>query len=113
VAVISPYKAQLKAISQLLPQEAARTPLLTVDRCQGQDFDCCILSLVRSNQRSDIGQLLKDWRRLNVRPPSALGAASAMVPSFFRVRFPEFECVVEGVLFDAILASLCRRLGLE
>ena len=57
-------------MSQLLPEAAAAVPVFTVDKCQGQDFDCCIISMVRSNERGQIGQLLSDWRRLNAsRPP--------------------------------------------
>jgi len=39
---------------------------LTVDRSQGRDWPCVILSLVRSNEQRDVGTLLADWRRLNV-----------------------------------------------
>ncbi|KAM7197362.1 tripartite DNA replication factor [Rhypophila sp. PSN 637] len=38
----------------------------TADRFQGRDKDVVVLSLVRSNEQSSIGELLKDWRRINV-----------------------------------------------
>lgn len=40
--------------------------VLTVDKCQGRDKDVVLLSLVRSNEEQNAGNLLKDWRRLNV-----------------------------------------------
>lgn len=39
---------------------------LTADQFQGKDKDCVIISLVRSNSQNQIGDLLQDWRRLNV-----------------------------------------------
>ena len=38
----------------------------TVDKFQGRDKDCIIVSLVRTNCGSHIGGLLRDWRRVNV-----------------------------------------------
>jgi len=38
----------------------------TVDKYQGRDKACILLSLVRSNESSSVGDLLKDWRRVNV-----------------------------------------------
>ena len=38
----------------------------TVDRYQGRDKDCIIISMVRSNARNEVGELLLDARRLNV-----------------------------------------------
>jgi DNA replication ATP-dependent helicase Dna2 len=38
----------------------------TVDSSQGRDWDCVILSMARSNDGYMAGELLEDWRRLNV-----------------------------------------------
>lgn len=38
----------------------------TADRFQGRDKDVVVLSLVRNNEQCSIGELLKDWRRINV-----------------------------------------------
>ena len=40
--------------------------MITADKSQGRDFDCILISLTRSNQANQVGDLLKDWRRLNV-----------------------------------------------
>lgn len=63
-AVISPYRAQV----ELLEQQFAGLPHVTVntiDSFQGQERDVVYISLVRSNDRSEIG-FLKDYRRMNV-----------------------------------------------
>jgi len=39
---------------------------LTVDKYQGRDKPCVILSLVRSNAQGNAGRLLSDWQRINV-----------------------------------------------
>eukprot|EP00762_Andalucia_godoyi_P003960 ANDGO_05638.mRNA.1 DNA replication ATP-dependent helicase/nuclease DNA2 len=38
----------------------------TIDKYQGRDKECVIVSLVRSNSEERIGDLLRDWRRMNV-----------------------------------------------
>ena len=38
----------------------------TVDKYQGRDKLCVIVSLVRSNAGGHVGDLLRDWRRVNV-----------------------------------------------
>ena len=40
--------------------------VLTIDRSQGQDIPCVFVSMVRSNDENEIGELLLDARRLNV-----------------------------------------------
>ncbi|KAF9280610.1 Tripartite DNA replication factor [Mortierella alpina] len=65
IGIISVLRAQLKVLGRLLRSR----PLLdihTVDRYQGKDKECVIVSLVRSNAEQHVGELLKDWRRINV-----------------------------------------------
>ncbi|KAK1791837.1 hypothetical protein P4O66_013810 [Electrophorus voltai] len=67
IGVIAPYRQQLKAISTLLDVEAFRAvEVNTVDRYQGRDKSVVIVSFVRSHTDGNLGELLKDWRRLNV-----------------------------------------------
>ena len=33
---------------------------------QGKDKECIILTFVRSNSKQEVGELLLDWRRINV-----------------------------------------------
>ncbi|BGP10813.1 DNA replication ATP-dependent helicase/nuclease DNA2 [Rhodotorula toruloides] len=65
VGVISLYRQQIKLLSQQLSLHPD-VEILTADRSQGRDKECIVLSLVRSNTSSNAGDLLKDWRRINV-----------------------------------------------
>ena len=66
IGIISPYRMQLKAIRQQMGGRFERVEVNTIDKYQGRDKECIILSLVRSNSSGAIGSLLKDWRRVNV-----------------------------------------------
>ena len=44
----------------------AEVEMHTADRFQGRDKEIVVLSCVRSNSAHNIGELLKDWRRVNV-----------------------------------------------
>jgi ATP-dependent RNA/DNA helicase IGHMBP2 len=63
-AVISPYRAQV----DLLQKEFAGNQdvvVNTIDSFQGQEKDVVYISLVRSNEKGEIG-FLRDYRRMNV-----------------------------------------------
>ncbi|XP_057707140.1 DNA replication ATP-dependent helicase/nuclease DNA2 [Corythoichthys intestinalis] len=68
IGVIAPYRQQLKSISALLQSSAfSGVEVNTVDKYQGRDKSVIVLSFVRSStQEENLGELLKDWRRLNV-----------------------------------------------
>lgn len=70
VGVISPYRHQLKLITRLFQQVSAIAcediEINTVDKYQGRDKSCIVVSLARSNANSNVGDLLRDWRRVNV-----------------------------------------------
>ena len=69
IAIISPYREQVEQMRA----EVTDDPLLsqldivihTIDGFQGQERDWVLLSLVRSNDRAELG-FLKDYRRMNV-----------------------------------------------
>lgn len=63
IGVISPYRSQLRSMRKLLVDAVE---VDTVDKFQGRDKDCIVISLVRSNPEKNVGSLLSDWRRLNV-----------------------------------------------
>ena len=71
VGVISPYRAQVRYLRTLIRKEPRLRRVRnlisvnTVDGFQGQERDMIVLSLVRSNEKGDIG-FLRDLRRINV-----------------------------------------------
>lgn len=67
LAVISVYRQQLSRLTLLLDEFVRQgLEILTADQAQGRDKCGIIVSLVRSNEKAQSGELLKDWRRLNV-----------------------------------------------
>ena len=93
LGVLSPYRTQVAALKAALSTHpshtatasarrervglgtralesnpAAGTPeISTVDTYQGRDKECLIISFVRSSDASGaLGELLRDWRRVNV-----------------------------------------------
>lgn len=66
IAVITPYQAQVTLLTSLLrPQYGSVLEIGTVDGMQGREKDAVIISLVRSNDKREVG-FLKEKRRLNV-----------------------------------------------
>lgn len=69
--VISPYRAQVHYLRYLLKKEPFFRPcrrlitVHTVDGFQGQERDVIMISLVRANEKGQIG-FLRDLRRMNV-----------------------------------------------
>lgn len=69
--VISPYRAQVQYLRQLIRKDAFFRPFRrlitvhTVDGFQGQERDVIYISLVRANENGKIG-FLRDLRRMNV-----------------------------------------------
>ncbi|MDO4210525.1 MAG: AAA domain-containing protein [Bacteroidales bacterium] len=69
--VISPYKAQVRLLRQLVKKDTFLRPfrraitINTVDAFQGQERDVVLISMVRANETGKIG-FLGDLRRMNV-----------------------------------------------
>ncbi|ERS97869.1 hypothetical protein HMPREF1624_06040 [Sporothrix schenckii ATCC 58251] len=69
IGVMTHYRSQLALLKHQLRGVKARgsdIEMHTADRFQGRDKEVIVLSLVRSNESCSIGDLLKDWRRVNV-----------------------------------------------
>ncbi|RDA86667.1 hypothetical protein CP532_5013 [Ophiocordyceps camponoti-leonardi (nom. inval.)] len=65
VGVMTHYRAQLGLLKDRLRGQAG-VEMHTTDRFQGRDKDVIVISLVRCNEAHNIGDLLRDWRRINV-----------------------------------------------
>lgn len=67
IGVMTHYRSQLSLLKHGLRGHGnGAIEMHTADRFQGRDKEVVILSLVRSNEACNIGDLLKDWRRINV-----------------------------------------------
>lgn len=66
IGVITLYRSQLALIKQGLRHHQRAVEMHTADKFQGRDKEVVVLSLVRSNEKQNVGDLLKDWRRVNV-----------------------------------------------
>ncbi|KAJ1301038.1 hypothetical protein OPQ81_003459 [Rhizoctonia solani] len=65
IAIITPYQAQVTLLVSILRPAYPDLEIGTVDGMQGREKDAVILSLVRSNDKREVG-FLKEKRRLNV-----------------------------------------------
>ncbi|KIW06674.1 hypothetical protein, variant [Verruconis gallopava] len=65
IGVITFYRSQLAELRHILRSQPS-IELHTADKFQGRDKEAVVISFVRSNQDENVGELLKDWRRINV-----------------------------------------------
>ncbi len=101
VGIISPYRAQVQFLRQMIKQNEYFKPyrklvsVNTVDGFQGQERDIILISLVRANDEGQIG-FLRDLRRMNVAITRArmkliiLGDAKTMTRHPFYKRLYEY-----------------------
>lgn len=71
IGVITFYRSQLALLKRDMKAHAGSTAageveMHTADKYQGRDKEVVLLSCVRSNQEAKVGELLRDWRRVNV-----------------------------------------------
>lgn len=93
MAVITPYRQQIKLLTGRL-LDLPRIEILTADRSQGRDKDVVLISLVRSNEKGFIGDLLRDWRRINV----SFTRAKKKLVIFGSRSTLEGDCLLKGFL---------------
>ncbi len=73
IGILSPYREQVNQLEAIFREDPLLAPLLlsgtatisTIDGFQGQERDVIYISLVRSNDKHEIG-FLQDYRRMNV-----------------------------------------------
>jgi DNA replication ATP-dependent helicase Dna2 len=71
IGVVTFFRSQLALLRRELQlhvpgQSGSGIELHTADRFQGRDKEIILVSCVRSNDVANVGELLKDWRRINV-----------------------------------------------
>lgn len=71
IGIITFYRSQLARLRHDVKSIAGTTAaseveMHTADKYQGRDKEVILLSCVRSNPARSVGELLKDWRRVNV-----------------------------------------------
>ncbi|EEP78634.1 conserved hypothetical protein [Uncinocarpus reesii 1704] len=66
IGVVTLYRSQLALLKQKLRHHLPDLEMHTADRFQGRDKEVIIMSCVRSNADHNVGELLRDWRRVNV-----------------------------------------------
>jgi DNA replication ATP-dependent helicase Dna2 len=115
MAVITPYRQQIKILTGLF-RDLPGVEILTADKSQGRDKDCVLISLVRSNEVGNvsrhpclrfrtrdgtdadmcaqIGDLLRDWRRINV----SFTRAKRKLVIFGSRRTLASDCLLAGFL---------------
>ncbi|VVA90552.1 unnamed protein product [Arabis nemorensis] len=66
IGIITPYNSQASLIQHAIPMTSVE--IHTIDKYQGRDKDCILVSFVRSREkpRSSASSLLGDWHRINV-----------------------------------------------
>jgi DNA replication ATP-dependent helicase Dna2 len=58
LAVVSFYRSQLRLITSTLDPSTKGVELSTVDKYQGRDKDCVIISLVRNNPQGNVSKFI-------------------------------------------------------
>lgn len=92
LAVITPYSAQAARVRALLAESevSPEVEVDTIDAFQGREKDAVVLSMVRSNERGELG-FLKDLRRMNVAITRARRHLCVLGDSATLARHPYYE----------------------
>ncbi|XP_053305903.1 DNA replication ATP-dependent helicase/nuclease DNA2 [Spea bombifrons] len=107
IGIIAPYRQQLKVISGYLTSlSCSGVEVNTVDKYQGRDKSVIMVSFVRSNIDGRLGDLLKDWRRLNVALTRAKHKLIMLgcVPTL--CRFESLEKLITFIKSDNLISFL-------
>lgn len=103
VGLISPYRAQVRYLRSLIGGDPWFRPVRhqisvnTVDGFQGQERDIIVISMVRSNERGDIG-FLRDLRRMNVAMTRARMKLLVIGDASTLCRYPFYRAFVRHIL---------------
>lgn len=105
LGIMTFYRSQLALLRQAFRSPIVNTSqieLHTADKFQGRDKEAVIVSCVRNNDNSEIGELLKDWRRINV---AITRARSKIILIGSKSTLSASEGVLQGLI------GICERQG--
>ncbi|CAI9103410.1 OLC1v1001879C1 [Oldenlandia corymbosa var. corymbosa] len=108
IGIITPYNSQANLIRQSV---SAAVEIHTIDRYQGRDKDCMLLSFVRSSENPGnySSSLLGDWHRINVAVTRAKKKL-IMVGSLHTVsRVPLLKLLIEKVEQQSGIMSVSQK----
>jgi superfamily I DNA and/or RNA helicase len=108
IGILSPYREQVTQLDTIIREDAELAPWMgagyiqvsTIDGFQGQERDVIYISLVRSNNKNEIG-FLQDYRRMNVAMTRArmmlvvIGDSATIGSNKFYASFLDY-CAVNG-----------------
>ncbi|KAG6496118.1 hypothetical protein ZIOFF_043966 [Zingiber officinale] len=105
IGIISPYNSQVNIIRQILD---ASIEVQTIDKYQGRDKDCILLSFVRSlkNSGSCISSLLGEWHRINVAITRAKKKLIMVGSRKTLSKIPLLKLLIEKVIDEIMITTL-------
>ncbi|XP_008830883.1 DNA replication ATP-dependent helicase/nuclease DNA2 [Nannospalax galili] len=110
IGIIAPYRQQLRIISDLLAHSSiGMVEVNTVDKYQGRDKNLILVSFVRSNKDGTLGELLKDWRRLNVALTRAKHKLILLGDVASLKRYPPLEKLFHHLNSEKLILDLPSR----
>ena len=113
IALISPYNEQVRLLTDQFEGESTgnrKIRIRTIDSFQGQESDCVIISLVRSNERREIG-FLRDYRRMNVAMTRARYQLIMLGDSATLTADPFYDALINWCIQENMYRSVWEMFG--
>lgn len=108
IGIITPYNSQVDLIRQAV---STSVEIHTIDKYQGRDKDCILLSFVRSteNPRNYISSLLGDWHRINVALTRAKKKLIMVGSCITLLNVPLLKILIEKVEEQGGILSISKK----
>uniref|UniRef100_T1J301 PH and SEC7 domain-containing protein 4 n=1 Tax=Strigamia maritima TaxID=126957 RepID=T1J301_STRMM len=104
IAVVTPYNLQTELLRLRLSSEFPGVEIRSVDGFQGREKEAIVMTLVRSNEKGDVG-FLAEIRRLNVAVTRARRHLAIICDSETVSRHPKLKTLVEFLSEHAEIRS--------
>ncbi|OMO90149.1 hypothetical protein COLO4_19317 [Corchorus olitorius] len=108
IGIITPYNSQVNLLRHAC---LASVEIHTIDKYQGRDKDCILLSFVRSNEnpRNCISSLLADWHRINVALTRAKKKLIMVGSCRTLSKVPTLKLLIDKVDEQSGILSMCKK----